>query len=126
MYLKFDTEQAFGVGTINLLHPTRSFDPKGGGNLPPPFGQFRVTTAQVFNIALGLNRISQHPHHINDGKPPLIVMPSAPDGGLLKYGDVIFWRWFFGNWLTLADWFSREAQRELHHSSVFGKTACAP
>ncbi len=32
------SENTFGVGTVDLLSATCRIDPKGGGNLPPPFG----------------------------------------------------------------------------------------
>jgi hypothetical protein len=57
--------------------------------LPPPFGQLRVTTAQVFHVTLWLHRIGQHTHHVNNGKPPLLVLPDTTNGGFLKYRDVV-------------------------------------
>jgi hypothetical protein len=89
-----DAEQAFGVGAIHPLCTACRRNTKGGGNLPPPFGQLGVTTAQVFHVALWLRRIGQHTHHVNNGKPPFFVVPNAANGGFLEYRDVVrgfFW-----------------------------------
>ena len=83
-----DAEQAFGVSAIHPLCSARGRNTKGGGNLPPPFGQLRVTTAQVFHVALWLHRIGQHTHHVNNRKPPFLVVPDTADGGFLEYRDV--------------------------------------
>jgi hypothetical protein len=73
-----------GVGAVDPLRTTFGFDPKGGGNLPPSFGQLLVAPAQVLHVALGLHRIGEHGHHIHDGEPPLGVVPSAADRPFLK------------------------------------------
>ena len=83
-----DAEQAFGVGAIHPLCTACRRNTKGGGNSPRPFGQLWVTTAQVFHVALWLRRIGQHTHHVNNGKPPFLVVPDAANAGFLEYRDV--------------------------------------
>jgi hypothetical protein len=107
-----------------------------GTSCTPVGIQHRITAPapHLLDVLLRIRRIRESVDHINDGKSPLFVMPSAPDGSFLKHGDVIFWCWSFGNWPTLADWFSGKAQRvitsrhgfwqkqRVHRSSCLGRS----
>ena len=59
-------------------------------SIPSPKAEpFKRWLAQVFQIALWLHRIGQHTHHVNNGKPPFLVVPDAANGGFLEYRDVV-------------------------------------
>ena len=52
---------------------------KGGGNLPPPFGQLLVPAAHILYISEGINGIRQCGNDVGDGEPPFIVVQGSPD-----------------------------------------------
>jgi hypothetical protein len=68
-----DTEQAFGVGTADKLLATGRLNAKGGGNLPPPFGKFLVTSAHIFDISFRLDGIGKHGDDVANDKPPFSI-----------------------------------------------------
>jgi hypothetical protein len=84
------TEQALGVGAVEILWTASGGDGKGGGNLPPPFGQLRVAAAHVLKVALGINRVGQCRDHVGNDKPPLIVVNGATDFFVLKQRNARF------------------------------------
>ena len=53
------------------------------------------------DVLLGICRIGQYGDDIAQRKQPLLVMPGAADGGLLKHGDVV-------GWLDVIGWFCHD------------------
>jgi hypothetical protein len=47
--------------------------------LPPPFGKFRIATAHILHIALGVGGIGQRGYHIDNDEPPFVVVNKAAD-----------------------------------------------
>jgi hypothetical protein len=63
---------------------------KGGTSCTPVGIQRWVSAAHLLDVLPSVSRIRQHRHHIHNGKPPFIVVPSATNRGFLKNGNVVF------------------------------------
>jgi len=59
-----DAENSLGVGAIRLL---------------------LVSPTQILDTAFRLNRFVEHRDHVDDSKPPFVVVPDAPGISFLKY-----------------------------------------
>jgi hypothetical protein len=86
------SEEAFGVGAVELLRTPGGFYQKGGGNLPPPFGKLGVTAAHILGVTLGIGGIRQCGDDIGDDEPPFVVMDGAAHFLALEEGDASFGR----------------------------------
>ena len=47
--------------------------------MPPPFGKFRIATAHVLHIALGVGGIGQRSDNIDNDEPPFVVVDGSAD-----------------------------------------------
>ena len=82
--------RTFRVGTVDPLFSSGRFYPKGGGNLPPPFGSLLVTTTHILDITGWIRRIRQYSNDISNHKPLLIVVKRLADALASKKHDFRF------------------------------------
>ena len=105
-----DTEQGFRIGAIGI--PLFSV---GRGKFQPYDFFVRLLRARLLSqlplevrpVTLGDGRFGKNAHHVDDRKPPLLVMPSAADRLFLKNHKMVFrfvgYCGFFAHGIFLPD-----------------------
>ena len=86
-----DPENALHVCTIDFLTALVGYYCKGGGNLPPPFGEYGITSFHVGYVAVRVRAVSQRLNHINDREIPLLLLlnPNSAHGTILEHDDFL-------------------------------------